>query len=77
MYMISNYGERERRSKLQSNKDIRFTTLGGVWFFFSGQGVEAKKWLVETPLERKNVRISKLNIAAAAAAAAAGITVVI
>ena len=36
--------------------------------FFSGQGVEAKKWLVETPLERK----SKLSLAAAAAAAAAG-----
>jgi hypothetical protein len=24
---------------------------------FSGQDVEAKKWLVEIPLERKNVRM--------------------
>ena len=30
--------------------------------------------MFKTPLERKNVRISKLNLAAAAAAAAAGIS---
>ena len=47
-----------KKIKLQNNKDIRFTILARcVAFFFSGQGVEAKKWLVETPLDRKNVRM--------------------
>jgi hypothetical protein len=48
--------ERKRRFKLQNKKDIRFSTLARRKAF-SGQGVEAKKWLVEIPLERKNVRM--------------------
>jgi hypothetical protein len=43
----------------KSKKDIRLSALARC-FFFSGQGVEAKKWLIETPLERKNIRI-KIN----------------
>jgi hypothetical protein len=47
--------ERERKFKLQNKKGIRFSTLARL--IFLGQGVEVKKWLVETPLERKNVRM--------------------
>ena len=45
--------------KIQASKQQRHQVyhLGKVFGFFSGQGVEAKKWLVETPLERKNVRM--------------------
>ena len=45
--------------KIQASKQQRHQVyhLGKVFLFFSGQGVEAKKWLVETALERKNVRM--------------------